>query len=388
MDAEVTTPTGAGGGTSAGTEAVDAVALAIHETLELAVNCLPALLIALGAICALSLFRRFFRRRPVFAHAHVLLRNLLYVTLAASGLIGTLISLPVEEGLRHSLMQLLGILVGVAIALSSTTFVGNAMAGFMLRIVRSFRFGDYIRVGDHAGCVSEQGVFHIELQNEDNNLITLPNLYLVTHPVTVIGRKGTVIGAQVSLGYDVSHQKIEVALHEAAAAAGLAEAFVQVRELGDDSVTYRCAGLLHEAAGVEKGRCRLRAKMLDSLHAAGIEIVSPSFVTRRALSPDRAVVPEEAISPEAESTVAIAPPETVTFDKAKLAASMSQYETRIAELKGEEESLTETLVSESDETLVKALRTQITRNQTYQKALESQLKEARTVLIEEDDTIM
>jgi small-conductance mechanosensitive channel len=35
--------------------------------------------------------------------------------------------------------------------LSSTTFVANAFAGSMLRLRRSFRIGDYIKVGESRG---------------------------------------------------------------------------------------------------------------------------------------------------------------------------------------------------------------------------------------------
>ena len=39
------------------------------------------------------------------------------------------------------------------VALSSTTFVANTMAGLMLRLVRNFRPGEFVRVGDHFGSV-------------------------------------------------------------------------------------------------------------------------------------------------------------------------------------------------------------------------------------------
>lgn len=43
----------------------------------------------------------------------------------------------------------------------------------------------------------------------DADLTTLPNLYLVINPVTTLRESGTVVGAEVSLGYDVPRQKIE-----------------------------------------------------------------------------------------------------------------------------------------------------------------------------------
>ena len=62
-----------------------------------------------------------------------------------------------------------------------------------LRAVRNFRMGDFIRVAEHFGRVSERGLFHTEIQTENRDLTTLPNLFLVTHPVTTIRTSGTIV---------------------------------------------------------------------------------------------------------------------------------------------------------------------------------------------------
>ncbi len=96
--------------------------------------------------------------------------------------------------------------------LYSTTLASNAMAGLMLRIVRSFKPGDYIRVGDFLGRVTERGLFHTEIQNERSDLVTLPNLYVTSNAVTVIRPSGTFVSATLSLGYDIHHDEIEKTL--------------------------------------------------------------------------------------------------------------------------------------------------------------------------------
>jgi len=52
-----------------------------------------------------------------------------------------------------------------------------------------------LRVWDPFGRVSERGFFYTEIQTEDRNLATLPNLYLVTNPITVVHVSGTVANA-------------------------------------------------------------------------------------------------------------------------------------------------------------------------------------------------
>ena len=115
------------------------------------------------------------------------------------------------------------------------------------------------------------------IQNEFRDLVTIPNLYLTTHPVTTTRSSGTIVSATVSLGYDVSRTKIEELLLVAAGNTGLQDPFVQILDLGDFSVTYRISGLLTNVKRLLSARTRLRAAMLTALHEAGVEIVSPTF---------------------------------------------------------------------------------------------------------------
>ena len=149
--------------------------------------------------------------------------QLIMLGLTLAGLLVVIMSLPVSDTLRGQLLSLVGILLSASIALSSTTFLGNAMAGVLLRVVGVFQVGDFVRVGDHFGKVSERGLFHTEIQTEDRDLTTLPNSYLVTNPVKVVRNSGTIISAEVSLGYDVPRDQIETLLLAAAGKAGLEE---------------------------------------------------------------------------------------------------------------------------------------------------------------------
>ncbi|MFT7678650.1 MAG: small conductance mechanosensitive channel [Planctomycetota bacterium] len=253
------------------------------------------------------------------------------IATANVGVLAVILALPIEAGTKTQVMGLLGILLSGAIALSSTTFLGNAMAGVMLRSLRNFRAGDFIEVGDNFGRVSERGVLHTEIQTADRDLVTLPNLLLVTQAVKVIRGSGTVVSATVSLGYDVARKRVEQALLEAGKRAGLDEPFVQIMELGDFSITYRGAGLCSEVRGLINLRAELRRHMLDSLHEAGIQIVSPSFAIERHLKADAPpVLPPDALEPAAPAE-ALAPTYLI-FDKAELAAALATREEQLENL--------------------------------------------------------
>lgn len=237
------------------------------------------------------------------------------------GFLAVVLVLPVSETTRGQLLSLIGIVTSAAIALSSTTILGNAMAGLMLRATRSFRPGDFIRIGDHFGRISEQELFHVEIQTEDRDLTTLPNLYLVTNPYKVIRSSGTMITAEVSLGYDVADSRVQKCLLDAAMAAELTDPYVHIMDLRDFSVLYRVGGLLTEVKHVLSARSRLREEMLRALHANQIEIVSPTFMNTRALDPARRFIPADRSTPTATPATDV---ESIVFDKADEAESVER----------------------------------------------------------------
>ncbi len=175
-------------------------------------------------------------------------RQLILVVLGTVLLLAIIVSAPLPESTRANLITLFGIALTATIALSTTTLASNAMAGLMLRIISNFKRGDFIRIDQFLGRVTEQGLFHTEIQNERSDLVTLPNLFVASTPVTVVRLSGTFISAKVSLGYDVSHEEIEKHLIKAAESAGL---------VGDREQRVGCDGELDTGPVVNSNRLTL-----------------------------------------------------------------------------------------------------------------------------------
>jgi small conductance mechanosensitive channel len=312
------------------------------------------------------------RRSSTAAAADRLRYPLLRAALWIVGVLAVIALLPIPIPMRNQFLALIGIVLSAVLGLSSTTFVGNAMAGLMLKGLHSFKTGDYIVVGEHAGRVSERGLLHVEIQTEDRDLLTLPNLFLVTNPLRVVRASGTIISAEVSLGYDISRKRIEAQLIKAVCDAGMEDPFIQIRELGDYSVTYRAAGLLKDVRGLVSARSKLRRAMLDRLHAEGIEVVSPAFVTRRAMDPATNVVPTTWGGTLPESAPSI---EAIVFDKADLALSVEKMQARSEEIRSEIDRLRKEQLVEDDPDRVATLERRIVNK--------TQLLEQAARLIEE-----
>ncbi len=289
-----------------------------------------AVLVVLGVALALAAISRFLKAAAGRASGRRFRNQLIMMGAWFVGLLVVLLGLPLDHQVRQQLLGLLGILLSAAIALSGSTLLGNAMAGIMLKAVRNFRSGDFISTGEHFGRVTERGLFHTEIQTPDRDLTTLPNLLLATSAVKVIRPSGTVVSATVSLGYDLPHTRVEKLLLEAAAQVGLEDPFVQILDLGDYSVTYRTAGLLTDTMQLLAFRSRLRGSILDTLHGAGVEIVSPAFTNARVLEAEKPVIPTQ-VSPVTAPVGQDAAPVDVVFDKAEEAASLTRLQEKLKE---------------------------------------------------------
>jgi len=275
---------------------------------------LPLLAMLAACLVVLSVSHWLLIRRQGSAVSSIR-RQLLLMSLTGVAVILLVLTLPVGEATKGDLLSLLGLVFTGIFALSSTTFVANAMAGFMLRSVKSFRHGDFVRVGEHFGRVTVSGLFHTEIQSEERDLITLPNLYLTTQALTVVRSSGTFTSCEVSLGYDVAWHKVEPLLILAAQEAGLDEPFVQILTLGDFAILYKTGGICSDVNQLLTQRSRLKKAVLDQLHGAGIEIVSPNFINQRQLPAQQVFSAPPKYANDNESSEFS--PESKIFDKAE-----------------------------------------------------------------------
>ncbi len=303
-------------------------------------------------------------------HKRKLKRNTkiyMYFSILFFGFVIIFTILPINASSKNSFLSLFGLLISAIVAMSSTTFVSNAMAGAMLRRIKNFKPGDFIQVDNHFGRISETGLLHTEIQTRNSNLTTLPNIFLVTHPVTVIPNKEVLVDATLSLGYDVSHHKVEKVLKLAAKKINLIDPFVQITDLGDYSISYRVAGFLEDGKKLLGVRSNLRKQVIDSLHTANIEIVSPEFINMRQYkNTDLFLSKSKSYQQQDNSKTQT----TKVFDKADTAEKVNTIEQEILKI---EELIKQEKAEKNDENKVISL-------QKMKENLSKQAEEAEKIL--------
>ncbi len=320
--------------------------------MELVIAYLPFLC----AVLVLGAFLWMMNRLLIGRHAELgnerqFPRQLIMLGLILVSLLILILTLPIDASSRNQLIGLIGLMVSGMIAFSSTNITANFMAGILLRITKPFWIGDFIRVEEHFGRVSERGLFDTEIQTEYRELIAVPNTYFINHPVTTTRSSGVIISAKLSLGFDVHHTVIESLLVKAAEQSGLEEPFVHIMELGDFSVTYRVAGWVIDIKKHITARSHLYRCILDVLHAHNIEILSPRYVTQQRMDNHEKVIPPKVTNPDITAETEDNHAESLAFDKAEQAEQVAQEKQLVKEIKELEVALKE--ASEADKASIK-----------------------------------
>ncbi|MCE1118612.1 MULTISPECIES: mechanosensitive ion channel family protein [Pseudomonas] len=260
------------------------------------VDAIPGLLIALliffiaRGISAFSkrLLERLARPGSINWLTQETLQPTTRLTALAIWLFALAMAYPYLPGADTEAFKGLSVLIGLMISLGATSVVGQAAAGLILTYTRTLRPGEYVRIGEHEGTVSELGMFTTTIRTGLGEVLTLPNS-MITGAVTknysrVVQGQGYVVDTTVTIGYDTPWRQVEAMLLEAARRTeGVLDTprpQVFQTALSDFYPEYR---LVAQAVPSEP---RPRAELLTLLHANiqdvfnefGVQIMSPHYL--------------------------------------------------------------------------------------------------------------
>ncbi len=182
----------------------------------------------------------------------------------------------------------LSVLVGLMLSMGASSLVGQAASGLILTYGRVFRKGEYVRLSEHEGTVTEMGIFTTRIRTGLGEEITISNASILGATTTNYSRTvpgaGFVLDTTVTIGYDTPWRQVHAMLVEAATRTeGISkDTAPQVFQaaLNDWYPVYR---LVCHATPTEP---RPRALLLSALHASiqdvfntyGVQIMSPQYV--------------------------------------------------------------------------------------------------------------
>jgi small-conductance mechanosensitive channel len=203
-------------------------------------------------------------------------------------LFAAVMAYPYLPGAQSEAFKGLSLLIGLMVTLGGSSLFGQAASGLVLMYSRTLRVGEYVRINEHEGTVTEMGAFITRVRTGLGEELTFPNS-LVLGSVSknysrAVRGHGFVVDTTVTIGYDTPWRQVEAMLIEAArrtpgVLAAPAPRVFQTA-LSDFYPEYR---LVCQAIPSEP---RPRAEVLSALHANiqdvfndhGVQIMSPHYL--------------------------------------------------------------------------------------------------------------
>ena len=207
---------------------------------------------------------------------------------------------PYLPGAETEAFKGLSVLLGLMVSLGASSLVGQAAAGLIVTYTRTIRMGEYVRVGEYEGTVTELGMFTTRIRTGTGQELALPNSLITGTTIQnysrVVQGRGFVVDTKVTIGYDTPWRQVEAMLIEAARRTPgvLSEPAPRVFQtaLSDYYPEY----LLVAQATAMKAKPRaetmsaLHRNIQDVFNEHGVQIMSPHYMT----DPDEAkVVPPQ-----------------------------------------------------------------------------------------------
>ena len=197
-------------------------------------------------------------------------------------------SYPYLPGAQTDAFKGLSVLVGLMVSLGASNLVGQAASGLILTYGRVFRKGEYVRVADHEGTVTELGVFATRIRTGLGEELTVSNSSILASTTKNYSRavegNGYILDATVTIGYDTPWRQVHALLVEAALRTeGVKEQpppqVFQVA-LSDWYPEYRlvCQALPSKPQQRALILSELLANIQDVFNQHGIQIMSPHYV--------------------------------------------------------------------------------------------------------------
>lgn len=177
------------------------------------------------------------------------------------------------------------VFVGLMISLGSAGLINQLMSGLVVVYSRACKPGEYVRVGDIEGVVSQVGVLSTKLITRKKEEITVPNAVLTGSSMTnfsrLAGEQGAIAATTVTIGYDAPWRQVHAMLLLAAEqTTGIRKEpkpFVLQRSLSDFYVEYELRFHLERPEDRIFVLSELHGQVQDAFNEFGVQIMSPHF---------------------------------------------------------------------------------------------------------------
>ena len=157
------------------------------------------------------------------------------------------------------------------------------MSGLVVTYSRALRLGDFVRIGDVEGTITDVGLLSTKLRTLKAEEITIPNAVVVSQTTTDYSRypEAVLTAASITVGYNVPWRQAHALLLLAAERTpGIRrEPIPRVMQLAleDVRVNYTLIFCLEDQQLRNVALSALHAHILDLFNEYGVQIVTPNY---------------------------------------------------------------------------------------------------------------
>ena len=200
-------------------------------------------------------------------------------------LFAVVVAYPLLPGSGSDAFKGVSVFLGLMVTLGSSGVMGHMMSGLVIVYSRSLQAGDFVRVNDLEGMVSEVGALSVKLVNSRREEFTIPNAVIVGTTVKNYSRLdrelGPALTTGVTIGYDAPWRVVyEMLLAAADRTAGVRKEpapKVFQPELSDFYVVYQLSVRVEPGADRLRVLTELHQNIQDVFNERGVQIMSPHF---------------------------------------------------------------------------------------------------------------
>jgi small-conductance mechanosensitive channel len=200
-------------------------------------------------------------------------------------LIGFVVAYPYLPGSDSEAFKGVSVFIGLMISLGSSSVVNQMMSGLTITYSRSLRVGEFVRVGEVEGTVTNVGALSTKIKTSRGEEVTIPNAVVVSHITTNYSRyqdtDGVFFPTSVTIGYDTPWRQVHALLLLAAERTpGVRKQpppVVRQTALQDFYVQYTLLVSLEHPSRRLSILDRLHASIQDAFNEFDVQIMSPNY---------------------------------------------------------------------------------------------------------------
>ncbi|QDX41846.1 mechanosensitive ion channel family protein [Salarchaeum sp. JOR-1] len=171
---------------------------------------------------------------------------------------------------------------GIVLGMAARQTLGAVIAGFVLMFARPFEIGDWVKIGDNHGIVTDITIVNTRIQTFDGEYVMLPNDYVGSEEVVNRSRKGRLrlhveVGVDYTTDVDNAIEVAEEALKDVEDVLTVPQPQVVLKSFGDSAVVLDLRFWIDKPSARRKWRAQTAviSQVHEAFREAGITIPFP-----------------------------------------------------------------------------------------------------------------